>query len=102
VDLYKQKIFVLESKQGAEAHQRAHQVAQFLMQCLFTMFAENVKLIPKGSFVGLLESLKETPADFVPMVESLYKPQVPFNPNQYFWHSCPSPQPATSPTNDQR
>jgi len=56
-----------------EAHQRAHQVAQFLMRCLFTMFAEDVELIPKGSFVGLLESLKETPGDFVPMVESLWQ-----------------------------
>jgi hypothetical protein len=58
---------------AAEAHQRAHQVAQFLMRCLFTMFAEDVELIPRGSFVGLLESLKETPADFVPMVESLWQ-----------------------------
>jgi SAM-dependent methyltransferase len=56
-----------------EVHQRAHQVAQFLMRCLFTMFAEDVELIPRGSFVGLLESLKETPADFVPMVESLWQ-----------------------------
>ena len=56
-----------------ESHQRAHQVAQFLMRCLFTMFAEDVELIPKGSFVGLLESLKDTPGDFVPMVESLWR-----------------------------
>ncbi len=56
-----------------DVHQRAHQVAQFLMRCLFTMFAEDVELIPRGSFVGLLESLKETPADFVPMVESLWQ-----------------------------
>jgi hypothetical protein len=56
-----------------EVHQRAHQVAQFLMRCLFTMFAEDVELIPKGSFVGLLESLKETPDDFVPMLESLWQ-----------------------------
>ncbi len=56
-----------------ESHQRAHQVAQFLMRCLFTMFAEDVELIPKGSFVGLLQSLKDTPGDFVPMVESLWK-----------------------------
>ena len=56
-----------------EAHQRAHHVAQFLMRCLFTMFAEDVDLIPRGSFVGLLESLRETPEDFVPMVESLWQ-----------------------------
>ena len=29
-------------------------VAQFLMRCLFTMFAEDVELIPKESFSGLL------------------------------------------------
>lgn len=56
-----------------ESHQRAHQVAQFLMRCLFTMFAEDVELIPNGSFVGLLRSLKDTPGDFVPMVESLWR-----------------------------
>jgi hypothetical protein len=32
-----------------------------------------VDLIPRGSFVGLLESLRETPEDFVPMVESLWQ-----------------------------
>ena len=56
-----------------KAHQRAHHVAQFLMRCLFTMFAEDVELIPKGSFVGLLESLKDTPDNFIPMVESLWR-----------------------------
>ncbi len=56
-----------------EAHQRAHQVAQFLMRCLFTMFAEDVELIPKGSFVGLLERLRTKPENFVPMLESLWQ-----------------------------
>ncbi|MBT9395355.1 class I SAM-dependent DNA methyltransferase [Hymenobacter sp. NST-14] len=30
-------------------------VAQFLMRCLFTMFSEDVGLIPKASFTGLLQ-----------------------------------------------
>ena len=56
-----------------ESHQRAHHVAQFLMRCLFTMFAEDVELIPKGSFVGLLERLRTKPENFVPMLESLWQ-----------------------------
>ncbi|WP_035565273.1 class I SAM-dependent DNA methyltransferase [Hymenobacter sp. IS2118] len=35
-------------------------VAQFLMRCLFTMFAEDVALIPKDSFSGLLASYAAT------------------------------------------
>ena len=35
-------------------------VAQFLMRCLFTMFAEDVALIPKDSFSGLLASYTGT------------------------------------------
>jgi hypothetical protein len=35
-------------------------VAQFLMRCLFTMFAEDVALIPKDSFSGLLTSYAAT------------------------------------------
>jgi len=35
-------------------------VAQFLMRCLFTMFAEDVELIPTDSFKGLLATYAET------------------------------------------
>jgi len=35
-------------------------VAQFLMRCLFTMFAEDVALIPKDSFSGLLTAYSGT------------------------------------------
>ena len=56
-----------------DADHRAHSVAQFLMRCLFTMFAEDVELIPKGAFLGLLESLRETPEQFAPMLESLWQ-----------------------------
>ncbi|MBU6122612.1 class I SAM-dependent DNA methyltransferase [Hymenobacter siberiensis] len=37
-------------------------VAQFLMRCLFTMFAEDVELIPANSFSGLLEAYSATDA----------------------------------------
>jgi type I restriction-modification system DNA methylase subunit len=35
-----------------------HTVAIFLMRCLFTMFAEDVELLPKESFLNKLKSLK--------------------------------------------
>ncbi|MBI1291218.1 class I SAM-dependent DNA methyltransferase [bacterium] len=46
-------------------------VAQFLMRCLFTMFAEDVKLLPPNSFLDLLVRLR-SPANFRPMVEALW------------------------------
>src|SRR3546814_16428035 len=42
-------------------HAIAEKVALFLMRCLFTMFAEDVGLMKKGSFVRLLEDYRETP-----------------------------------------
>lgn len=48
-------------------------VSQFLMRCLFTMFAEDVRLIPAGSFRDLLRSLRGSPQHFVPMVEDLWR-----------------------------
>ncbi|MEZ6127023.1 MAG: type IIL restriction-modification enzyme MmeI [Planctomycetaceae bacterium] len=61
------------SQTAEETQEKAHQVAQFLMRCLFTMFAEDVKLIPEGAFLGLLESLRGTPENFAPMVEALWQ-----------------------------
>jgi hypothetical protein len=49
-----------------------HETAGFLMRCLFTMFAEDVGLLPKSSFSGLLDSLKDNPEHFVPMTEELW------------------------------
>ncbi len=48
-------------------------VAGFLTRALFSMFAEDVGLLPKRSFVELLESLKDNPAQFVPLVGELWK-----------------------------
>ena len=36
----------------------------FLMRCLFTMFAEDVRLLPKDSFTRLLRGLRRPPAAF--------------------------------------
>ena len=48
-------------------------VAGFLTRCLFSMFAEDVGLLPKRAFVELLESLKEHPAQFAPLVGDLWR-----------------------------
>lgn len=50
----------------------ADQVAQFLMRCLFTMFAEDVELLPKDGFKGVLEKCRTDPEKFGPMVSQLW------------------------------
>jgi hypothetical protein len=47
-------------------------VAEFLTRCLFCMFAEDVGLLPKDSFRGLLESLRQSPEGFVPKLRQLF------------------------------
>ena len=51
---------------------RAEAVATFLMRALFTMFAEDVELLPKDSFINLLRSLHGHTNQFVPMIEELW------------------------------
>jgi hypothetical protein len=48
-------------------------VAKFLMRCLFTMFAEDVDLIPDGSFRDLLTSLRGHPEHAQPALTSLWQ-----------------------------
>ena len=48
-------------------------VAAFLMRCLFTMFAEDVGLIPNRSFTAVLEELQDTPEICADMLESLWQ-----------------------------
>lgn len=47
-------------------------VANFLMRCLFTMFAEDVGLLPKASFTGLLEGRRGKLSTFPDMLGSLW------------------------------
>jgi len=56
----------------AAGHAPQH-VAGFLMRALFTMFAEDVGLLPERAFTELLDSLADSPHTFAPMVESLWK-----------------------------
>jgi hypothetical protein len=47
-------------------------VGEFLTRCLFCMFAEDVGLLPKDGFRGLLESLRSQPEGFVPKLRQLF------------------------------
>jgi hypothetical protein len=51
----------------------AEDVAMFLMRCLFTMFAEDVGLLPEKFFKTLLEECEANPAAFVPSVTQLWE-----------------------------
>ncbi|MFU8864927.1 MAG: class I SAM-dependent DNA methyltransferase [Rhodobacterales bacterium] len=48
-------------------------VANFLMRCLFTMFAEDVDLIPHGSFTDLLTKLRGHPEHAAPALKALWE-----------------------------
>ncbi len=50
----------------------AEDVAAFLMRALFTMFAEDVELLPKDSFSSLLKTLRGNADHFAPMVGELW------------------------------
>ena len=47
-------------------------VASFLMRCLFTMFAEDTKLLPEHSFTDLLEQAAEDPQHFPRLLSGLW------------------------------
>ncbi len=49
------------------------EVAEFLMRCLFTMFAEDVGLLPEKGFETLLGRMVDTPQHFAPALESLWQ-----------------------------
>ena len=47
-------------------------VAQFLMRCLFTMFAEDIDLLPKDAFLNLLKTI-ESVEHFPPVMKQLWQ-----------------------------
>ena len=55
-----------------EKNHPAEEVAHFPMRCIFTMFAEDVDLLPKGEFTKLLEECIDRPASFAPLLEELW------------------------------
>ncbi|WP_298127164.1 DNA methyltransferase [Brevundimonas sp.] len=56
-----------------ERNHPPEEVAHFLMRCIFTMFAEDVDLLPKGRFTALLTEQLDSPASFAPMLQALWK-----------------------------
>jgi hypothetical protein len=56
----------------AKGH-NAQSVAEFLMRCLFTMFAEDVKLIPENSFTKVLKEYKGEAGKFHRMATALWQ-----------------------------
>jgi len=48
------------------------ETAQFLMRCIFTMFAEDVELLPSGCFTSLLGQLKGNAKDLPEHLEHLW------------------------------
>jgi hypothetical protein len=50
----------------------APQVAAYLTRCLFSMFAEDVALLPQGAFLGLLKTHREDPAALQQMLRILW------------------------------
>jgi hypothetical protein len=51
----------------------AEDVAQFLMRCLFTVFAASVKLLPEESFRDLLDDSRKDPTKFEPLLSDLWR-----------------------------
>lgn len=51
----------------------SEKVARFLMRCLFSMFAEDVDLIPRDSFTTLLKKLRGHPEHAQPSLQSLWE-----------------------------
>ncbi len=60
------------AKSLEQSGHRADHVAAFLTRCLFSMFAEDVELLPKGSFAGLLEAHGKEPATLQRMLQALW------------------------------
>ena len=60
------------AKSLEQSGHRADHVGAFLTRCLFSMFAEDVELLPKGSFLNLLQTWREQPATLQQMLRTLW------------------------------
>lgn len=72
-----EEIAALLAELAATLERRGHdqeRVARFLIRCVFTMFAEDVHLLPDASFRRLLEAVQPSgPGGFVAAAEALWK-----------------------------
>ncbi len=62
-----------EVSKRLEKNHPAEEVAHFLMRCIFTMFAEDVDLLPKGKFTELLRECLDGPDSFAPLLLELWR-----------------------------
>ena len=56
-----------------ERGENPDEVAHFLVKCVFTLFAEDVGLLPRKLFARLLEAAEERPEDFREMAGELFR-----------------------------
>ncbi len=66
------RLALLAKSLEADGHQ-PQVIAGFLQRSLFTMFAEDVGLLPENGFKTLLDRAKETPQGFPVLVSALWK-----------------------------
>ncbi|MGV3579163.1 class I SAM-dependent DNA methyltransferase [Brevundimonas sp.] len=66
------ELAVVSRRLETQGHE-PEQVAQFLMRCIFTIFAADVGLLPKARLITLLEDCVRSPRIFVQMFEDLWK-----------------------------
>ena len=55
-----------------QAGHKAQHVAAYLTRCLFSMFAEDVALLPQGAFLGLLQTHRQDPTALQQMLRILW------------------------------
>ncbi len=67
-----EKLAIVAKSLEAAGHS-SEAVAGFLTRCLFSMFAEDVELLPKGSFKGLLAKHRANPTVLSRMLEALWR-----------------------------
>ena len=67
-----EKLAIVAKSLEAAGHS-SETVAGFLTRCLFSMFAEDVELLPKGSFKGLLAKHRANPPVLARMLEALWR-----------------------------
>lgn len=60
------------SKALEDKRHKPEEVAHFLMRCIFTMFAEDVDLLPKGKFTEMLEGCVNAPQSFKNLILDLW------------------------------
>ena len=60
------------AKSLEQSGHHAHHVAAFLTRSLFSMFAEDVELLPKGSFLALLQKHQDNPPALQGMLRALW------------------------------